>query len=57
MSPASEGIQFKDNSLEERINERHKATEGREMGGGWVSLGPVASSKEDCPERVCFWKI
>jgi hypothetical protein len=26
-------------------------------GGGWVSLGPVASSKEDCKERVCFWKI
>jgi hypothetical protein len=39
MSPASEGIQFKDNSLEERINERHKATEGREMGGGMGEPG------------------
>jgi hypothetical protein len=29
MSPVSEGIQFKENSPEKRLNERHKGTEGQ----------------------------
>jgi hypothetical protein len=39
MSPVSEGIQFKENSLEEGLNERHKGTED------WGMLGePGVSS-------------
>jgi hypothetical protein len=29
MSPVSEGVQFKENALEEGLNERHKGTEGQ----------------------------
>jgi hypothetical protein len=49
MSPVSKGIQFKENSMEEGLNERSP-------GGCWVSLGSVVSSGKDCEERVCFGK-
>jgi hypothetical protein len=43
MSPVSEGIQFKENSPDEGLSERHKGTEGR------VVLGELGVS-------FIFWR-